>query len=71
MCLLAQMGFGRPSGWAGAGEDVGRAFGLGPVGKDRFFLNLFLMRKQFQKNLEIVLEARKLLRKFPKFQENS
>jgi hypothetical protein len=29
------------------------------------------MRKPFQKNLEIVLEARKLLRKFPKFQENS
>jgi hypothetical protein len=37
-------------GWAGAG----RTFGLGPLGKDVFFLNLFLMRKQFQENLEIV-----------------
>jgi hypothetical protein len=52
---------------------------VGPTGsarkeRDRFiflFPNLFLMRKQFQKNLEIVLEAQKLLRKFLKFQENS
>jgi hypothetical protein len=33
----------------------GRAFGLGPFQKDKicFFFD-FLMRKQFQKNLEIV-----------------
>jgi hypothetical protein len=46
---------------------LGRAHGLGPARKDRFsfyFLNLFLMRKQFWKNLEIVLKARKILRKF-------
>jgi hypothetical protein len=32
-------------------DEIGRAFGLGPVGKDRvlFFSNLFLMQKQFQK----------------------
>jgi hypothetical protein len=47
---------------------AGRAFGLGPLVKDRVFLNLFLMQKQFQKNLEIVLKARKILEKI---QENS
>jgi hypothetical protein len=29
------------------------------------------MQKQFQKNLEIILKARKILGKFQKFQENS
>jgi hypothetical protein len=45
------MGLGGPGGWAGAGR-------VGPSGSDRssrigfsFFSNLFLMRKQFQKNL--------------------
>jgi hypothetical protein len=33
----------------------GRAFGLGPFQKDKIcFFSIFLMRKQFQKNLEIV-----------------
>jgi hypothetical protein len=46
------MGPTRADGWAGV--HVGRAFGLGPGRKGLFFSNLFLMMKQFQKNLEIV-----------------
>jgi hypothetical protein len=69
---LGSDGLPRPNGRAG---EMGRAYGLSTERKgiDFFFLfsNLFLMRKQFQKNLEIVLKARKLLRKFPKFKENS
>jgi hypothetical protein len=41
------MGFGRADGWARAG--AGRAFGLGPGGKDFFsFVKLFFIEKQFQ-----------------------
>jgi hypothetical protein len=61
-------GHGVPDGqlrWAWMGssmlaarpEGLGRAHGLGPIREDRFFFffsNLFLMQKQFQKNLEIV-----------------
>jgi hypothetical protein len=37
-----------------AGADLGRAFGLDPVRRDLFFPNLFLMRNNSRKNLEIV-----------------
>jgi hypothetical protein len=52
LLLLGSVEPWRLGRWAGAG----RAFGLGPVGKDMIFLfpNLFLMRKQFQYRLEIV-----------------
>jgi hypothetical protein len=46
------MGPAQADGWAGV--DAGRAFGLGPGRKVLFFSNLFLVRKPFQKNLEIV-----------------
>jgi ferritin-like metal-binding protein YciE len=61
--------------WARGPDGAGRAFGLGPVGKDIvlfLFLNLFLMQKQFEKNLENVLKHQKysenlktIPRKFP------
>jgi hypothetical protein len=35
------------------------------------FLNLFLMQETIPENLEIVLKARKILKKSQKFQENS
>jgi hypothetical protein len=43
-----------------------RAFGLGPLVNDRVFSNLFLMQKQFRKDLEIVLKAQKVFEKFHK-----
>jgi hypothetical protein len=54
---LGQMGLGGPGGWAGA--DAGRS-GSGMrarpkrIGWVLFFSEFILMRKQFQKNLEIV-----------------
>jgi hypothetical protein len=54
---------------AGPGGDVGRAFRLGPVRKDRicFFPEFIFNAKTISKNLEIVLKERKILGKFQKF----
>jgi hypothetical protein len=62
------MGFSGP-GSGGVNLKLERAKGRLRKDKVLFFPNLFLMRKQFQKNLEIVLKARKILRKIQKFPE--
>ena len=69
---------GRGDGSARRNKEVrGAALDFGrwarPDKKEKFnnFPNLFLMQKQFQKSLENVLDARKILRKFPKFRKNS
>jgi hypothetical protein len=66
----ASMGFSRAGGWASA---VARqAFGLGPEQKNRFsFPKSFLLQKQIPKNPEYVYKARKMPRKFQKFQKKS
>jgi hypothetical protein len=65
------MGLGGPAGWAG--RDAGRAFGLGPMKKDLFcfFPKLLFNAKTIPGNPRKCFEARKILRKSQKFQENS
>jgi hypothetical protein len=53
-------------GWT----EVGRAFGLGPNRKDRFFSNFF-NAKTIPEKFRNCLKARKILRKSKKFLENS
>jgi hypothetical protein len=51
---------------AGPEASAGRAFGLGPVGKDRDFFNYpksFLTQKQIPENPKYVFKPRKMLRK--------
>jgi hypothetical protein len=55
-------------------DEMGRAFGLGPVGKDRvlfFFLKYIFSAKEFQRNSSNSFKALKILRKSQEFQENS
>jgi hypothetical protein len=49
----------------------GRAFGLGPVGKDIFFFLNFFNAKTIPKKSRNCLKARQILQKSQKFQENS
>jgi hypothetical protein len=65
------------AGWAPPGQAAGPER-VGPSGSARssrvdflFFSNLFLMRKQIPEKSRNCLEARKILRKSQKFQENS
>ena len=67
----AQMG----SAWARADWRMSRS-GSGPWARQKkkernISRNYFSMQNEFQKSLENVFEARKILRKFPKFLENS
>jgi hypothetical protein len=71
----AQMGFGGPGCWAGA--DAGRSESGLRARPDRigfvfliFFRNQFSMRKQFQKNLVIVLKHQKYSENSKNFRKN-
>jgi hypothetical protein len=46
---------------------AGRAFRLGPLVKDLFYFEFIFNAKTIPENLEFVLQARKILKKFQKF----
>jgi hypothetical protein len=49
----------------------GRAFGLGPIEKDRFFWKIISSAKQIQEKPRKCLKAQKIPRKSQNSQENS